>query len=117
MLVVSRRADEAIQIKLADGVDGSLTLAALFAKGPIEITLLGGNGRRVKMGIAAPPNSASCASTRARRPPSAPIKASADLTQHNDSRGRRGRARPCPRPREGLISPTARQHPVAGLAL
>jgi sRNA-binding carbon storage regulator CsrA len=55
MLVVSRRADEAIQIKLADGADGSLTLADLFAKGPIEITLLGGNGRRVKMGIAAPP--------------------------------------------------------------
>lgn len=55
MLVVSRRADEAIQIKLADGVDSSLTLKDLFAKGPIEITLLGGNGRRVKMGIEAPP--------------------------------------------------------------
>lgn len=55
MLVVSRRADEAIQITLADGADGSLTLADLFKKGPIEITLLGGNGRRVKMGIAAPP--------------------------------------------------------------
>ena len=55
MLVVSRRADEAIQIKLADGVDGNLTLNDLFAKGPIEITLLGGNGRRVKMGIEAPP--------------------------------------------------------------
>ena len=55
MLVVSRRADEAIQIKLADGADGSLTLNDLFAKGPIEITLLGGNGRRVKMGIEAPP--------------------------------------------------------------
>jgi sRNA-binding carbon storage regulator CsrA len=54
MLVVSRRADEAIQIKLADGVDSTLTLKDLFAKGPIEITLLGGNGRRVKMGIAAP---------------------------------------------------------------
>jgi sRNA-binding carbon storage regulator CsrA len=27
----------------------------LFAKGSIEITLLGGNGRRVKMGIEAPP--------------------------------------------------------------
>jgi sRNA-binding carbon storage regulator CsrA len=27
----------------------------LFAKGAIEITLLGGNGRRVKMGIEAPP--------------------------------------------------------------
>lgn len=55
MLVVSRRSDESIQIKLADGVDDSLTLKDLFARGPIEITLLGGNGRRVKMGIAAPP--------------------------------------------------------------
>lgn len=55
MLVVSRRADEAIQINLADGADGSLTLNDLFAKGPIEITLLGGNGRRIKVGIAAPP--------------------------------------------------------------
>lgn len=55
MLVVSRRSDEAILIKLADGADGTLTLNDLFAKGPIEITLLGGNGRRVKMGIAAPP--------------------------------------------------------------
>jgi sRNA-binding carbon storage regulator CsrA len=55
MLVVSRRSDEAIQIKLADGADGTLTLNDLFAKGPIEITLLGGNGRRVKVGIAAPP--------------------------------------------------------------
>jgi sRNA-binding carbon storage regulator CsrA len=55
MLVVSRRSDEAIVIQLADGANGNLTLNDLFAKGPIEITLLGGNGRRVKMGIAAPP--------------------------------------------------------------
>ena len=55
MLVVSRRSDEAILIKLADDADGNLTLNDLFSKGPIEITLLGGNGRRVKMGIAAPP--------------------------------------------------------------
>lgn len=55
MLVVSRRPDESIQISLADGVDGTLTLKDLFARGPIEITLLGGNGRRVKMGIEAPP--------------------------------------------------------------
>jgi sRNA-binding carbon storage regulator CsrA len=55
MLVVSRRADEAIQINLADGADGNLTLNDLFAKGPIEITLLGGNGRRMKVGIEAPP--------------------------------------------------------------
>jgi sRNA-binding carbon storage regulator CsrA len=55
MLVVSRRSDESIQIKLAEGANGNLTLNELFSKGPIEITLLGGNGRRVKMGIAAPP--------------------------------------------------------------
>jgi sRNA-binding carbon storage regulator CsrA len=55
MLVVSRRSDEAILIQLAEGADGTLTLNDLFAKGPIEITLLGGNGKRVKMGIAAPP--------------------------------------------------------------
>jgi sRNA-binding carbon storage regulator CsrA len=55
MLVVSQRADEAIQINLADGADGNLTLNDLFAKGPIEITLLGGNGRRMKVGIEAPP--------------------------------------------------------------
>ena len=65
MLVVSRRADEAIQIKLADGVDGNLTLNDLFAKGPIEITLLGGNGRRVKgASRRLRRSSASCGSTR-----------------------------------------------------
>jgi sRNA-binding carbon storage regulator CsrA len=55
MLIVSRRSDEAIQINLADGADGTLTLNDLFAKGPIEIMLLGGTGRRMKVGIAAPP--------------------------------------------------------------
>ncbi len=55
MLIVSRRADESIQINLADGADGTLTLNDLFAKGPIEIMLLGSSGRRVKVGIAAPP--------------------------------------------------------------
>ncbi len=55
MLVVSQRPDQSILISLADGADGKVTLKDLFANGPIEITLLGGNGRRVKMGIAAPP--------------------------------------------------------------
>src|ERR1700691_1229118 len=54
MLVLSRRADESIVIQPADGVDSSMTLAQLFANGPILITLLGGTGRRVKMGIEAP---------------------------------------------------------------
>jgi sRNA-binding carbon storage regulator CsrA len=54
MLVLSRRADESIMIQPAEGTDGSMTLEQLFAKGPILITLLGGSGRRVKVGIEAP---------------------------------------------------------------
>jgi sRNA-binding carbon storage regulator CsrA len=54
MLVLSRRADESIVIQPADGVDANMTMAELFAKGPIQITLLGGTARRVKMGIDAP---------------------------------------------------------------
>lgn len=54
MLVVSRRTDETIEIKPAEGIDPATTIRELFAKGAIEITLLGGNGRRVKVGIQAP---------------------------------------------------------------
>jgi sRNA-binding carbon storage regulator CsrA len=54
MLVLSRRADESILIQPAEGTDVTMTLAQLFAKGPILITLLGGTGRRVKVGIDAP---------------------------------------------------------------
>ena len=54
MLVLSRRTDESIVIQPAEGTDGTMTLAELFANGPIQITLLGGIGRRIKMGIEAP---------------------------------------------------------------
>ncbi len=54
MLVLSRRADESIVIQPADGADAKMTLAELFADGPILITLLGGTGKRVKVGIDAP---------------------------------------------------------------
>jgi sRNA-binding carbon storage regulator CsrA len=54
MLVLSRRADESIVIQPADGADVKMTLAELFADGPILITLLGGTGKRVKVGIDAP---------------------------------------------------------------
>ena len=53
MLVLSRRADESIVIQPAEGVDANMTMAELFANGPIQITRLG-TGRRVKMGIEAP---------------------------------------------------------------
>jgi sRNA-binding carbon storage regulator CsrA len=54
MLVLSRRTDESIEIGPENGADLNMTLAQLFADGPILITLLGGTGRRVKMGIEAP---------------------------------------------------------------
>jgi len=54
MLVLSRRADESILIQPAEGTDVKMTLQELFANGPIQITLLGGTGRRVKVGIDAP---------------------------------------------------------------
>ena len=54
MLVLSRRADQSIVIQPADGADANMTMAQLFANGPIQITLLGGTGRRIKMGIDAP---------------------------------------------------------------
>ena len=54
MLVMSRRTDESIIIQPADGVDVRMTLAQLFANGPILITLLGGTGRPLKVGIDAP---------------------------------------------------------------
>ena len=54
MLVLSRRADESILIQPAEGADVSMTLQQLFANGPIQITLLGSTGRRVKVGIDAP---------------------------------------------------------------
>lgn len=54
MLVLSRRPDESIVIQPAEGTDKEMTLKDLFANGPILITLLGGTGRRVKMGIEAP---------------------------------------------------------------
>jgi sRNA-binding carbon storage regulator CsrA len=54
MLVLSRRADESIVIQPAEGIDPRMTLAELFSRGPIQITLLGGSGKRIKMGIDAP---------------------------------------------------------------
>ena len=54
MLVVSRRAEESILIRPADDIDGEMTLNELFAHGPIMITLLGGTGRRIKVGVEAP---------------------------------------------------------------
>ena len=49
-----RKGFSLLTIQPAEGADSAMTLAQLFANGPIQITLLGGTGRRVKMGIEAP---------------------------------------------------------------
>lgn len=54
MLIVTRRSDESILISPSEDTDMRMTLEALFADGPIEIRVLGGTGRRVKMGVDAP---------------------------------------------------------------
>ncbi len=54
MLIVSRKDAESIEIRPGDGIDPQMTLADLFANGPIEITIFSANGNRVKMGVQAP---------------------------------------------------------------
>ncbi len=54
MLIVSRRDAESIEIRPGEDIDPNLTLADLFAAGPIEITIFSSNGNRVKMGVQAP---------------------------------------------------------------
>ena len=54
MLIVSRRDAESIEIRPGDDIDPSMTLADLFAAGPIEITIFSSNNNRVKMGVQAP---------------------------------------------------------------
>ena len=54
MLIVSRKDSESIEIRPGDGIDLKMTLADLFASGPIEITIFSANGNRVKMGVQAP---------------------------------------------------------------
>ena len=54
MLIVSRKDAESIEISPEDGIDPKMTLAELFAAGPIEITIFSAEGNRVKMGVQAP---------------------------------------------------------------
>ncbi|MDJ0941697.1 MAG: carbon storage regulator [Woeseiaceae bacterium] len=54
MLIVSRKDAESIEIRPGEGIDPKMTLADLFASGPIEITIFSATGNRVKMGVQAP---------------------------------------------------------------
>ncbi len=54
MLIVSRKDAESIEIRPGEDIDPKMTLADLFARGPIEITIFSSTGNRVKMGVQAP---------------------------------------------------------------
>jgi len=54
MLIVSRQDTESILIRPGDDIDPQMTLADLFANGPIEITIFSPDKHRVKMGVQAP---------------------------------------------------------------
>ena len=53
MLVLSRRAGEAVRIELADDVPPFLTVGDLFSQGPIEITVTRISNGAVRIGISA----------------------------------------------------------------
>ncbi|HSC16029.1 MAG TPA: hypothetical protein VLI71_12975 [Gammaproteobacteria bacterium] len=54
VLVLSRKENESIQIEPIDGIDPSLTLHEVFAKGPIVLTLKHVGSRRVRIVVEAP---------------------------------------------------------------
>lgn len=54
MLIISRKDAESILIRPADGLDPQMTVAELFADGPVEITVFAAARNRVKMGVQAP---------------------------------------------------------------
>lgn len=54
MLVLTRKPDEDLVIRPALGLDPQMTVAELFAGGPLLVRVIGVNGRRVKVGVDAP---------------------------------------------------------------
>jgi len=54
VLVVSRKENESIKIEPLDGIDPSMTLHEVFAKGPIVLTLKHVGARRVRIVVEAP---------------------------------------------------------------
>lgn len=55
MLVLTRCPDETLVIDLAPGIDPSMSVGALFADGPLVITVAAVHGRQVRLGITATP--------------------------------------------------------------
>ncbi len=55
MLVLTRRDSESLVIRPAASLDPQMTVAELFADGPIVVHVIGIKGRQAKVGIEAPP--------------------------------------------------------------
>jgi len=53
MLFLTRRPGESFQISLSENVDPNMTVAELFADGPIQIAILGVKGNQVRVGTEA----------------------------------------------------------------
>ncbi len=53
MLILTRRPGESFQIDLSENVDPNMTVAELFADGPIEIVILGVKDNQVRVGTEA----------------------------------------------------------------
>lgn len=53
MLILTRRPGESFFIKPAENVDPRMTVAELFASGPIEVAVLGVKGNQVRVGTQA----------------------------------------------------------------
>ncbi len=53
MLILTRRPGESVFIDIAESVDPDMTVAELFADGPIEIVILGVKGNQVRVGTQA----------------------------------------------------------------
>lgn len=54
MLVLTRRQGQSIMIRPAADLDPATTISDLFANGPIEIAVLGVDGKQIKVGVDAP---------------------------------------------------------------
>ena len=54
MLVLTRRQGQSILIQPSSDLDPSMTIADLFAEGPVEVAILGIDGKQIKVGIDAP---------------------------------------------------------------
>jgi sRNA-binding carbon storage regulator CsrA len=54
MLIITRRVDETIEIRAAEGAE-NVPLGAVFAKGAIQIGLVSVSGNRARLAIDAPP--------------------------------------------------------------